>query len=307
MRKGIPADQEKLYRIFGCELIQECVILLDMAQLCGITAQTIYQRFYYRRSFTAFDAHIVAMACIFLAGKIEETPKTMRDIINVMYHCQCRRNYLLQQQNEEEKKRSLSTASLTSSSTNLTSTEISVTPSSIPVFPSLIVGGDVYITWKLQLIRTERFILKELGFNIYTFVNEQPHKYILYYLRTLGGTNELAQCAWNYLNDSLRLPLTVRYTAETIACSVVYLASRMVQFPLPRSVPWYTVFNTKYQDILDISNDILSLYTYPRMYWLPSLLQTTASLTGNDSSSLAASVDEDTSIIPVEGESLSSV
>ena len=229
-----------------------------MSQLCSITAQTLFQRFYYRRSFTTFDAHIVAMACIFLAGKIEETPKTMRDIINVMYHCKQRREYLVNQ------------TLLSSSSTSSSSTSIS--SSSIPTFPSLIVGSDIYIYWKLQLIRTERFILKELGFNIYTINHEQPHKYILYYLRTLGGTNELAQYAWNYLNDSLRLTLTVRYTAETIACSAVYLASRKIQFSLPNNVPWYKVFNTQYEDILTICNEILSLYTYPPIHWLPSLI-----------------------------------
>lgn len=54
---------------------------------------------------------------------------------------------------------------------------------------------------KQALFETEKDMLKEMGFR--TFV-EHPHKFLLTYLRILGIQQphpELAQKAWNYLND----------------------------------------------------------------------------------------------------------
>ena len=73
-------------------------------------------------------------------------------------------------------------------------------------------GGQQYTLWKNELITMERYLLKELGFSMYNSM-DHPHKYILYFIKLLGGNNQLAQCSWNYLNDSLRLvPYTHTYT-----------------------------------------------------------------------------------------------
>jgi hypothetical protein len=51
----------------------------------------------------------------------------------------------------------------------------------------------------------------------------------------------------------------------------LYMAAREIGFPLPKSVPWYTVFSSTWEDILDISAVILQLYRQPKLGWLPSL------------------------------------
>lgn len=77
----------------------------------------------------------------------------------------------------------------------------------------------------------EKYILKELGFGFYNIM-DHPHKFILYYIKTLGGDSALAQKAWNYLNDSLRLDCCVRYRAELIACAAIFMAARDLQVRL---------------------------------------------------------------------------
>lgn len=50
----------------------------------------------------------------------------------------------------------------------------------------------------MELSRTERHILKEMGFICHV---EHPHKFISNYLATLGTPPELRQEAWNLAND----------------------------------------------------------------------------------------------------------
>ena len=64
-----------------------------------------------------------------------------------------------------------------------------------------------YIDLKADLIRTERHLLKEMGFICHV---EHPHKFISNYLATLETPAELRQEAWNLANDSLRTTLGVR-------------------------------------------------------------------------------------------------
>ena len=90
-REGVADEVEISYRIAGCELIQEMGILLRLPQVVMATAQTLFHRFYYRKSLTQFDTHIVAIAALFLGAKVEEAPRRFRDVINVAYHCKLRR------------------------------------------------------------------------------------------------------------------------------------------------------------------------------------------------------------------------
>lgn len=39
----------------------------------------------------------------------------------------------------------------------------------------------------------------------------------------------LAQRSWNFMNDSMRTNVFVRFTPETIACACIYLAARQIK------------------------------------------------------------------------------
>ena len=233
-RDGVSPALESAYRAFGCELIAEMCVLLRVPAVVSATAQTLLQRFYYRRSLLAFDAHAVAQAAVFLGAKAEESARRMRDILNVCYASKLRR--------EGRAPRTLT------------------------------LGGDLYCAWKARLIRVERFLLKDLGFNISAGISEEhPHKFVLLYVRVLGGGAPLAQAAWNFLNDSLRRDLCVRYAPEAIACAAIYLAARTCGTPLPQRVPWHEVFSTPRDTMLAIARDILQLHSSNKVGWLHSL------------------------------------
>jgi hypothetical protein len=249
-KDGIDFTEELMHRVFGCELIQEAGILMKLPQVVMATGQNIFHRFFYRKSFKRYDAFTVAMGCILLACKIEEKPKYLRDVVFVFHHMYQRRKNLK--------------------------------------LKPLELGGERYTSWKNELITIERFLLKELGFSFYS-VLDHPHKYILYYIKMLNGTKELAQVAWNYLNDSLRLDLCLRYPAQEIACAAVFMASRKCDFPLPdsdehesvhenglsdsslsagnprKSVCWWMLMTNDKKRILTICEAILELYRIPKV------------------------------------------
>ena len=84
-RDGVGADDEMAQRVWGCELIMEAGILLRLPQVVMCTAQNLFHRFYYRVSLLRFDAFLSAMGCFFLACKIEEKPKRIREVLMVFH------------------------------------------------------------------------------------------------------------------------------------------------------------------------------------------------------------------------------
>nr|CAX74831.1 Cyclin-L1 [Schistosoma japonicum] len=115
-------------RIVGCELIQDSGVLLRLPQVAMATAQVLYQRFFYSKSFVRHFYEHYAMACIFLAAKLEESPRRIRDVINVFHHIRQVR----------EKKT-----------------------------PTPVILDQSYSNLKNQVIKAERRVLKELGFCVH--------------------------------------------------------------------------------------------------------------------------------------------
>lgn len=280
---GVTAETETLYRFLGCQLIAEAGALLKVPQVVVATAQTAYQRLYFRRSFKSLDAHHVALACIFLAGKVEENTRQMRDVINSVWHVK-ERWQCIQRTGQ---------------------------PPAQGLARQVQLGGQAYINWKTALIRCERMVLKELGFSMYSISEGHPHRLLLFYLRALGCTvsapapavgsssdaqgssssssytpsaedNQLlASLAWAACNDSLRTDLCVRAAPDAIACACIYLASRQWAqakammagvaggavsatmypcYPLPTASPWWAVFTpVPFESLQDMSEEICAV------------------------------------------------
>ena len=75
----------------GAELIQKAGIYLKLPQVAIATAQVIFQRFFYAKSFISCDMQTAAKASIWLASKIEEDVRRPRDVINVFHFLQQQR------------------------------------------------------------------------------------------------------------------------------------------------------------------------------------------------------------------------
>ncbi|EFO21672.2 CYL-1 protein [Loa loa] len=96
---GLDRKTELDLRYLGCEIIQSGAILLRIPQVAAATAQILYQRFYYQRSFVRHHFEYTVMACLLLASKIEEAPRRPRDVINVFH----RLEHLHGKRNESKK------------------------------------------------------------------------------------------------------------------------------------------------------------------------------------------------------------
>jgi hypothetical protein len=62
------------------------------------------------------------------------------------------------------------------------------------------IASQKYEEMKTDLIRTERHLLKEMGFICHV---EHPHKFIISYLMVLDAPSDLMQVAWSLANDSI--------------------------------------------------------------------------------------------------------
>ncbi|KAK7859786.1 cyclin-l1-1, partial [Quercus suber] len=114
-------------RISGCDLIQESGILLKLMNLPGCGNQTgSITSFLCKKSFARFNVKKVAASCLWLASKLEESPRKARQVLNVFHRIECRME-------------------------------------NIPI-EHLEIGSQKYHDLKTDLSRTERLILKEMGF-----------------------------------------------------------------------------------------------------------------------------------------------
>lgn len=116
--------------------------------------------------------------------------------------------------------------------------------------------------WTRQICDTEMKILKTLGFGFYNVI-EAPHKFLLYFIRLIDGTNDLAQTSWNYLNDSARLDICLKYEPQEIVGACIYLSARKLQFPLPISSDgksWWMLMSNSFEKIETIAILLLKLY-----------------------------------------------
>ncbi|GLH04492.1 Cyclin-L1 [Gryllus bimaculatus] len=214
---GLDQETETDLRVLGCELIQTAGILLKLPQVAMATGQVLFQRFYYSKSFVQYAMETTAMGCVCLASKIEEAPRRIRDVINVFHH-------------------------------------IKQVKGQKTIQPMML--DQHYINLKNQVIKAERRVLKELGFCVHV---KHPHKLIVMYLQVLGFEKHqnLMQLSWNYMNDSLRTDVFVRYQPETVACACIYLTARRLGIPLPRAPSWFSIFRVEESDIQDPNGEEL--------------------------------------------------
>lgn len=227
-RDGIDEATETTLQIYGCDFIQESGILLKLPQAVMATGQVLFHRFYCKKSFAHYNVKRVAASCVWLASKLEECPRKARQVLIIFHRLECRRENLPIEHFDTNSKK--------------------------------------YVELKADLVRTERHLLKEMGFVCHV---EHPHKFISNYIATLGMPDELRQEAWNLANDSLRTTLCVRFKSEVVACGVVYAAARRFQVPLPENPPWWKAFDADKAGIDEVCRVLAHLYTLPKAQYIP--------------------------------------
>lgn len=81
IRDGLDYDTERRYRKEGARFIVDCGASMGLGHNTVATGVVYFHRFYMFHSFKTFPRYVTACCCLFLAGKVEETPKKCMDII----------------------------------------------------------------------------------------------------------------------------------------------------------------------------------------------------------------------------------
>ena len=81
LKDGMTVEQETTTRRKTCRFIMEAAKQLKFQSIAISTAMVFFHRFYAKHSFKAHDRFEVAVACVLLAAKIEESPKKLMEII----------------------------------------------------------------------------------------------------------------------------------------------------------------------------------------------------------------------------------
>ncbi|KAM4570966.1 cyclin-Q [Fundulus diaphanus] len=68
-----------------CRFMMEAGVKLGMRSVPVATACVLYHRFFQRVTSRVYEPYLVAMSCLYLAGKVEEQHLRTRDIINVSH------------------------------------------------------------------------------------------------------------------------------------------------------------------------------------------------------------------------------
>uniref|UniRef100_A0AAG5DWE4 Cyclin-K n=1 Tax=Anopheles atroparvus TaxID=41427 RepID=A0AAG5DWE4_ANOAO len=80
-RDGVDYETERRYRKEGARFIMESGASMSLGHNTVATGVVYFHRFYMFHSFRTFPRFVTASCCLFLAGKVEETPKKCKDII----------------------------------------------------------------------------------------------------------------------------------------------------------------------------------------------------------------------------------
>lgn len=245
---GLDPQIEQQLRATGCELISNAGILLKLPQTAMATAQVLFQRYFYAKSFVKHDMEMLSMAGIWLASKIEEEPRRARDVINVYTRIkQCR-------------------------------DDLDIVP---------VVVDEAYKRKKDDLVKAERFMLKELGFCVHV---KHPHKLVVIICKKVmaglcadeSQEQELVQTSWNFMNDSFRSRhLFVKYPPEKIACGCIFLACRVLGIATPCQPYWFEVLDCEPADVFQIAQHIMSLYRFEKIP-IHELLETVKNVQANN-------------------------
>jgi len=216
IRAGMAINKEVDLRRDTCGYIQQLGMKLKMPQYTIATAITYFQRFFMRHRFQEYDRHLVGSACLFLAGKAEETPRKLKDTVAVSYRLKH------------------------------------------PDKPSLVPDSQETLKRHEKLVGIEREVLKAILFNMRV---EHPYQDLIKTVKAMTGPRELAQTAWNLINDSLRTTVALRFPPKSIAVSAIYLASKMAKIPINTN----QLLDLVDVDIMEeVGNDILDLYEYDK-------------------------------------------
>ncbi|CAJ2659218.1 unnamed protein product [Trifolium pratense] len=223
---GINLKKETYLRRSYCTFLKQLGKELKVPQVTIATAIILCHRFFLRQSHAKNDRRIIATVCMFLAGKVEETPRQLKDVILVSYKIIYKKD-----------------------------------PSAV----QRIKQKEVYEQQKELILLAETLVLATLDFDLNVHL---PYKPLVEAIKKFKvGQNELAQAAWNFVNDGLQTSLCLQFKPRHIAAGAIILAAkfRKVELPSDGEKVWWQEFGVTPSQLEELSNQLLELYEQIRM------------------------------------------
>jgi len=226
---GMDINSEKWYRWSYCEFLKDAGMRINVPQLTIATAVVFCHKFFANHSHKqrGNERFVIATACLFLAGKVEETPKALRDVVKTAL--------LIKYQDDPNRYNKL-------------------------------INDRVFMEQQRDVILcAERLLLHTLGFHFHAehpykhllrIVKQMSEEKVI----PEKNARDLAQVAWNFANDSLRTLLCLQYTSLEVAHSVLFLASKFLSAKISVEKEWWEKCAVHQSVREDISNQILDLY-----------------------------------------------
>jgi cyclin T len=254
---GAKPVSEAMERAQMCAFIQHTGERLGLPQLPIATAVVFFHRFFACATTPrTADKFAAATACLFLAGKVEETSKwRLHKVLPEAYGLR------------------------------------------FPLRKRLEVDTPEYEAVRQLVLTTERAVLSAIAFDLTV---QHPYTSLLSIIKRLlpaeadaatddmysstalaasakksaaSGTHDrrqLAQIAWNFINDSLRTTLCLQYEPKLIALAAVYMASKLTHIALTSPIddhtgkpdvrPWHETFGARLETLRTISMEIVAIY-----------------------------------------------
>ncbi|KAK1647086.1 hypothetical protein QYE76_064891 [Lolium multiflorum] len=224
-RDGIDLKKESYLRKSYCTYLQELGVRLKVPPVTIATAVVFCHRFFLRQSHARNDRMTIATVCMFLAGKVEETPRPLKDVILISYEVIHKKD---------------------------------------PAAVARIKQKEVYEKQKELLLIGERVVLVTLDFDLNIHHPYKPLVQAIEKFNKVAQ-KALAQAAWSFVNDGLRTSLCLQFKPQHIAAGAIFLATKFLKIKLPADGEnfWLQQFDVTPRQLEEVSNQMLELYGPP--------------------------------------------
>lgn len=242
-------QEERTTRRRTCRFLEEAGRVLKLPRVTISTSMVFFHRFYAVHSFEDHDRFEVAVACILLAAKTEESPKKLNVVIQECYRLKNLSTKGKQAQDMDgvvvDKRGYLDTKC------------------------------EAFVRLRERTLLLERVILHTIGFEL-----SISHPYIyfgkiktmiasrqLQYIQPSSSAaeepgkmfNQLTQYSMNFANDSMHTSLCLQYPPKTIAHACIYLSGQFCKLKPTDDKQWLDILDISMEDIVSIGLQIMEL------------------------------------------------
>ena len=229
LQDGVSAADERNNLCFAVECMQQASEMMQLERSVFICAAVLLHRFYCSKSVRDHEVKKMAVAALVVACKSKGANNGKA--WDVVVRTAITAVDLAQQRMEGV-----------------------ASPSILDYTP----GEGEYHRRLCSFVHRESQLLRQLGFNCHV---EDPQIFLLCFAKFLELDQEMVQCSWDYLLDSMRLSIHCYYPANVVVAACIYMSFRKQNRRMPKcNPPWWDLFDISEGDLIDVCRAIMGLY-----------------------------------------------